>query len=189
MLFVVNRIDELRRNGKWPDQEDEFVAQIKTKIVSYLEEALPEYSSELSGINVVRLSSEAALLARQIRSEHGERRHSAADRLDGQFNSLIPRNLLGTLPRMVTDWSESQFVEVADAVERASYCDNFYRMLFAHISERLPDIVIPPALHRFVNSAGAPVKEWALHTVSSMLNGTEEKYKIETERVRKLQPT
>ena len=84
MLFVLNRIDAARRDLKigedWRPREDAFVDRIAGRIRHRLATALPEYADDVRALDVIRLSTQPALLAHLMRGAPGPERTFAAGR-------------------------------------------------------------------------------------------------------------
>ena len=184
MLFVLNRIDGLRRDDKeWPNNEHAFVRRMTRDIERILKERLPEYAADLGHLRIVRLSTEPALHSLHLENESHPDYLRARKKLDGPYTYLIPSDIKEDLPRRVERWSAHECQRVASSVWQTAYADTFFMELRDHIHVHFPDLVIPQITDHFKIEAGTRVAEWVVQTASAELNGSQEKYAIECGRI------
>jgi GTPase SAR1 family protein len=96
MLFVLNKIDVFRGdNNKWPETENRFVEKTVDSIKSELAERLREWTEEIEGLQVAKLSTLPALLSLQIRQGTAKEEVSlkACERAEDQFHFLYQFNV------------------------------------------------------------------------------------------------
>jgi hypothetical protein len=187
MLFVLNRIDALRRDVKegedWKEREDSFVQKISDSIRQTLAARLQEFQEETRQLHILRLSTLPALLALFLLEEGHPARDDSAKKIDGTYGDLIPADVRDELKRDVRKWTVPQFREVGGGVWRSSYGEAFFATLREHIRKHFPNLIIPPATDRFKMEAAAQTVEWIIHTVEAELHSTKEEYEAETERL------
>ncbi|WP_218651490.1 GTPase [Nostoc sp. C057] len=183
MLFILNRIDIFRTDRNWPETENRFVEDAISKIKYELSEQLKEYTEEIDTLQVIKLSTWAALLALQIKNNDEIYSAEASKKARNNFLELIDENILEDLPFKTERWSRNDRNRVADALWQKSYAEEFEQCLREHISQHFPRLVIPQAIERFNIAAGNAITEWALQTTSAILNSSEEKYQEECERI------
>ena len=133
MLFVLNRIDGFRNDIDWEKQEREFVEETSQNIKRELLKALPEYEEDIQHVKVVKLSSLAAFLALTMKSGDNNRQQISADKLNKWFQSLIPEEIRDDLPIAIKKWTTKDMYQVADAVWKTSYAQDFYEILQQHL--------------------------------------------------------
>ncbi|MBD2206766.1 dynamin family protein [Calothrix sp. FACHB-1219] len=183
MLFILNRIDVFRADRNYPETENRFVDNAIRSIKHELTEHLKEYTEDIEKLQVIKLSTWAALLALQIKNNDEIYSTEACKKADNHFNGLIDESILEDLPRKVEKWSRHDRNRVADALWQKSYAEEFQQGLRSHISQHFPRLVIPQAIERFNVAAGNAVKEWALQTTTAILNSSEERYQEECEKI------
>ncbi|KAF3886412.1 MULTISPECIES: dynamin family protein [Nostocales] len=183
MLFILNRIDVFRADRNYPETENRFVENAIRSIKYELTEHLKEYTEDIEKLQVIKLSTWAALLALQIKNNDEIYSTEACKKADNHFNGLIDENILEDLPRKVEKWSRHDRNRVADTLWQKSYAEEFQQGLRAHISQHFPRLVIPQAIERFNIAAGNAVTEWALQTTTAFLNSSEERYQQECEKI------
>jgi ribosome biogenesis GTPase A len=99
MLFILNKIDLLKKDGK--QKEQEFIDETENSIKSELEKEFPEYREEILALKTVKFSSEPALLAIQI--QKGNRDENEVDirkayrAIDGEYKFLLSDELRDNL--------------------------------------------------------------------------------------------
>lgn len=137
MLFVLNRIDGVRRDVRagedWKLREDAFVEKVNADIRSGLRRHLPEYAEDIERLRLLRLSTKPALIALKLLGAAGPDRTFAAETTELQYNFLLPRELVRRLPRSVEDYVADDFQCVGQALERSSYADQFIAVLKQHV--------------------------------------------------------
>ena len=183
MLFVLNRIDIFRADRNYPETENRFVENAISSIKQELTEHLKEYTEDIEKLRVIKLSTWAALLAIQIKSNDEIYSTEACKKADNHFNGLIDENILEDLPRKVEKWSGHDRNRVADALWQKSYAEEFQQHLKEHISQNFPRLVIPQAIERFNVTAGNAITEWAVQTTTAILNSSGESYQLECENI------
>lgn len=190
MLFVLNRIDVFRRDRHWPETENRFVTNTIKDIKSELTEQLKEYTEEIEKLEVVKLSTQPALLALQIKSDNDTDSVNACKKADNNFSELIEDVLDELQPsRNHQKWSLHERKRVSDALWKSSYADKFHQNLRDHIFQHFPQLVIPQAIERFNVAAGNAVVEWSQQTVSAILNSSEEQYQQECSNIVQIRST
>jgi predicted GTPase len=184
MLFVLNRIDEFRKDRNWPESENEFVENTVRSIKNELTERLKEYTEEIEKLEVVKLSTWPALLSLQIQNQDDIYSADACKKADNHFNGLI-EEILEELqpPRNTQKWNRHQKNRIAEALWEKSYGEEFQQNLREHINKHFPQLVIPQMIDRFKISAGNAIAEWALQTTTAIINSSEERYKQECEKI------
>lgn len=183
MLFILNRIDVFRADRNWPETETRFVENAIRSIKQELSDQLKEYTEDIEKLQVIKLSTWAALLALQIKQHDEIYSLEACKKADNHFNGLIDEKILEDLPRKTEKWSIHDRNRVADALWQKSYAEEFQQSLREHISQHFPRLVIPQAIERFNVAAGNAIIEWALQTTTAILNSSEERYQEECEKI------
>ncbi|MEH2053927.1 dynamin family protein [Nostoc sp.] len=183
MLFILNRIDVFRADRNWPETETRFVEDAICKIKYELSEQLKEYTEEINTLQVIKLSTWAALLALQIKNNDEIYSAEASKKARNNFLGLIDENILEDLPFKTERWSRNDRNSVAEALWEKSYAEDFQQSLREHISQHFPRLVIPQAIERFNVAAGNAITEWALQTTTAILNSSEERYQEECEKI------
>ncbi|MBN3926404.1 dynamin family protein, partial [Nostoc sp. NMS4] len=183
MLFILNRIDIFRADRNWPETETRFVENAIRSIKHELSDQLKEYREDIEKLQVIKLSTWAALLALQIKQYDEIYSLEACKKADNHFNGLIDENILEDLPRKTEKWSRHDRNRVADALWKKSYAEEFQQSLREHISQHFPRLVIPQAIERFNIAAGNAITEWSLQTTTAILNSSEERYQQEREKI------
>ncbi|MEH2263003.1 dynamin family protein [Nostoc sp.] len=183
MLFILNRIDVFRADRNWPETENRFVENAIRSIKYELSEHLKEYTEDIEKLQVIKLSTWAALLALQIKQHDEIYSLEACKKADKHFNGLIDENILEDLPRKTEKWSRHDRNRVTDALWQKSYAEEFQQCLRDHISQHFPRLVTPQAIERFNVAAGNAITEWALQTATAILNSSEEHYQEECEKI------
>jgi GTPase Era involved in 16S rRNA processing len=206
MLFILNRVDEFRKDVKWPRNEDRFFDKMTKSIKAKLMEELGEYVKDTENLAIVKLSTLPALLAVQIEKNKEliqdilgelpsiEDKWSSHDRsridvllkpyeiVDDYFKPLI-KNIVKSLPPDPKDLSIKQRSLIAQELRQQSYAQVFEEHLKIHIAEHFPKLVIPQAIERFNVAAGNSIAQWAVQTTTVILNSSEEDYQREIERL------
>jgi predicted GTPase len=184
MLFVLNRIDEFRKDRNWPESENDFVENTIRSIKHELTERLKEYTEEIEKLEVVKLSTWPALLSLQIQNQDDIYSADACKKADNHFNGLI-EEVLEELqpPRNTQKWDRHQKNRVAEALWEKSYGEEFQQNLREHINKHFPQLVIPQMIDRFKISAGNAIAEWAVQTTNAVINSSEQRYKQECEKI------
>jgi GTPase Era involved in 16S rRNA processing len=183
MLFVLNRIDVFRADRNYPETENRFVENAIRSIKHELTEHLKEYTVDIEKLQVIKLSTWAALLALQIKNNDEIYSAEASKKARNNFLGLIDENILEDLPFKAEKWSRHDRNRVADALWQKSYAEEFQQQLSEHISQHFPRLVIPQAIEKFNVAAGNAVREWALQTTTAILNSSEEQYQEECEKI------
>lgn len=183
MLFILNRIDVFRADRNWPETETRFLEDAIYKIKYELSEHLKEYTEEIDTLQVIKLSTWAALLALQIQNNDEIYSAEASKKARNHFLGLIDENILEDLPFKTERWSRHDRNRVADALWQKSYAEEFQQSLREHISQHFPRLVIPQAIERFNIAAGNAITEWALQTTTAILNSSQERYQQECEKI------
>ncbi|MEH2284217.1 MAG: dynamin family protein [Nostoc sp.] len=183
MLFILNRIDIFRADRNWPETENRFVDKAICSIKHELSDQLKEYTEDIEKLQVIKLSTWAALLALQIKQHDEIYSLEACKKADNHFNGLIDEKILEDLPRKIEKWSRHDRNRVADTLWQKSYAEEFQQSLREHISQHFPRLVIPQAIERFNIAAGNAITEWALQTTTAILNSSEERYQQECEKI------
>lgn len=143
MLFIANRIDVFLNDEDPETERSRFVERLTTDIRRRVAEELPERAEEASELAVIPLSTEPALFANLISNSDKEVRDDALKVLEKRYQALIPRSLLTTMPRDITDASSKQRDELAQAILRSSHGIDFESRLREHIANNLPDLILP----------------------------------------------
>lgn len=172
MLFILNRIDVFRADRNWPETETRFVEDAIRSIKHELSEHLKEYTEDIENLQVIRLSTWAALLALQINNLDEIYSADACKKADKHFNGLIDENILEDLPRNTEKWSRHDRNRVANTLWKKSYAEEFQQCLREHISQHFPRLVIPQAIERFNIAAGNAITEWAIQTTRLEIGNT-----------------
>lgn len=186
MLFTLNRIDVFRADRNWPETENRFVEKAIRSIKNELTEQLKEYTEDIDKLQVVKLSTWAALLALQIQNQDEIFSTEACKKADNNFNGLIDEDILEDLPRNVQKWSIHDRKRVAESLWQKSYAEEFQQHLKEHITEHFPQLVIPQIIERFNIAAGNAVTEWATQTTTAILNSSEADYQKECKKISKI---
>ena len=183
MLFVLNRIDEFRKDRNWPESENDFVENTIRSIKHELTERLKEYTQEIEKLEVVKLSTWPALLSLQIQNQDDIYSADACKKARNHFYGLI-EDILEDLPVVNTQkWTRHDKNRVSQALWEKSYGEEFQQNLREHINKHFPQLVIPQMIDRFKISAGNAIAEWALQTTTAIINSSEERYKQECEKI------
>lgn len=182
MLFTLNRIDVFRTDENWPETENRFVEKAISDIKTELSEQLREYTEEIDNLQVVKLSTWAALLSLQIQNLDDNYSFQACKKADNYFNVLI-EEILEDLPRNQQKWSRHDRNRVAQALWKESYGEEFHQQLVEHITKYFPQLVIPQIIERFNLAAGNAITEWSTQTTVAILNSSEEQYQQECEKI------
>jgi predicted GTPase len=183
MLFVLNRIDEFRKDEYWPESEHRFVEKAIRDIKNELIDQLREYTEEIKNLEVVKLSTWAALLSLQIQNLDDNYSFNACEKADTHFKKLIEKNILDDLHRNTRKWSRHDRIRVSKALWENSYGEEFQENLREHINKHFPQLVIPQIIERFNIAAGNAISEWAVQTTTAILNSSEERYQQECENI------
>ncbi|NEO77773.1 dynamin family protein [Moorena sp. SIO4G3] len=187
MLFVLNRIDEFRKDQNWPDSEREFFKRTVHDIKQKLTKDLEEYQEDISALQVIKMSALPALLSIQMNSANQQKSTQACRKIDSMFNFLIPEDIIEDLPRKVERWEHHERHRVAKTVWEASYAKEFHKYLKEHIDQHFPQLVIPQIIDRFKAKAGNAVTEWAIQTTYAFINSSEEDYQKECNNIFRIQ--
>jgi GTPase Era involved in 16S rRNA processing len=183
MLFVLNRIDEFRKDRNWPESENDFVENTVRSIKNELTERLKEYTEEIEKLEVVRLSTWPALLSLQIQNQDDIYSADACKKARNHFYGLI-EDILEDLPVVNTQkWTRHDKNRVAQALWQKSYGEEFQQNLREHINKHFPQLVIPQMIDRFNIAAGDAIKEWALQTTTAILNSSQKYYQQECKNI------
>ena len=184
MLFILNRIDVFRDGKKdWPEDEKMFFDKTSQDIRSKLKESLGEYNQEIDNAKIIKLSSLPALLALKIIDGSDAEKNEAADALDSHFNFLIPEDVLDDLPRNVRKWTNHDQKRISEVVWKEANAEAFHQHLKQHILNEYPNLILPQVISKFKDSAASELVRWAAQTTSAVINSSEEKYKLECDRV------
>ncbi|NEO39305.1 MAG: GTPase [Moorea sp. SIOASIH] len=183
MLFVLNRIDEFRKDQNWPDSERDFFKRTVHDIKQKLTKELEEYQEDISALQVIKMSALPALLSIKMKSNNQQESNQASRKIDSMFNFLIPEDIIEDLPRKVERWEHHERHRVAQTVWEASYAEEFHKYLKEHIDQHFPQLVIPQIVDRFKAKAGNAVVEWAMQTTNAFINSSEENYQKESEKI------
>ncbi|NEP50942.1 MAG: GTPase [Moorea sp. SIO3C2] len=186
MLFVMNRIDEFRKDQNWPDSEIDFFKKTVHDIKQKLTKELEEYKEDISALKVIKMSALPALLSVQMKSHNQQKSTQASEKINKRFNFLIPEDILEDLPGLAKKWDSQGRKRVSDAVWEVSYADEFHKYLKEHIDENFPQLVIPQIVDRFKAKAGNAVAEWAIQTTYAFINSSEEDYQKECNNIFKI---
>lgn len=179
MLFVLNRIDEFRKDQNWPDSERDFFKRTVHDIKQKLTKDLEEYQEDISALQVIKMSAFPALLSIHMKSANQQKSTQACRKIDSMFNFLIPEDIIEDLPRKVERWEHHERHRVAETVWEASYAKEFHKYLKEHIDQHFPQLVIPQIIDRFKAKAGNAIAEWAIQTTYAFINSSEEDYQKE----------
>jgi hypothetical protein len=183
MLFVLNRIDEFRKDRNWPESENDFVENTIRSIKHELTERLKEYTEEIENLEVVKLSTWPALLSLQIQNQDDIYSADACKKARNHFYGLI-EDILEDLPVVNTQkWTRHDKNRVAQALWQKSYGEEFQQNLREHINKHFPQLVIPQMIDRFNIAAGDAIKEWALQTTTAILNSSQKYYQQECKNI------
>lgn len=207
MLFILNRIDEFRKDTKrWPQSEERFIEKTTKSIKTELMEQLGEYVKDIENLAIVKLSTLPALLAVQIEKNKEliqdileelpsiEDKWSSHDRsridvllkpyeiVDDYFKPLI-KNIVKSLPPDPKDLSIKQRSLIAQELRQQSYAQAFEERLKIHIAEHFPKLVIPQSIEKFNVAAGNSITRWAVQTTTAILNSSEDNYNREIKRL------
>jgi hypothetical protein len=158
MLFVLNRIDAYLTDPDPEASEKEFTERISTQIRDRVQEALPEYTDAAEAIEPIPLSSEPALYAVRA-NEEGDKETDFLERIEKEYRMLLPDEELLKLPRDPAQWSEAQRNWVKDVTLREARFETFENRLGKHISENLPDILLPDLLDDIYQPGRDTLKE------------------------------
>jgi GTPase Era involved in 16S rRNA processing len=183
MLFVLNRIDEFRKDEYWPESENRFVDKAIRDIKNELIDQLNEYKEEIENLEVVKLSTWAALLSLQIQNLDDNYSFNACEKADTHFKKLIGKNILDDLHRNTQKWTRHDRIRVSKALWENSYGEEFQENLREHINKHFPQLVIPQIIERFNIAAGNAIAEWANQITTAILNSSEERYQQECENI------
>ncbi|NER85968.1 dynamin family protein [Moorena sp. SIO3A2] len=186
MLFVMNRIDEFRKDQNWPDSEIDFFKKTVHDIKQKLTKELEEYQEDISALKVIKMSALPALFSMQMKSDDQQKSTQACRKIDSMFNFLIPEEIIEDLPRKVERWENHERRRVAQKVWEVSYAEEFHKYLKEHIDENFPQLVIPQIVDRFKAKAGNAVAEWAIQTTYAFINSSEENYQKECDNIAKI---
>lgn len=181
MLFTLNRIDIFRQDD-WPESEKRFVEKAISEIKTELTQELREYTKEINNLQVVKLSTQPALLSLQISKVDDNYSFQACKKVDNHYSVLI-EEVLDDLPRKKEKWSRHDRNRVAEALWKESYGEEFQQHLVEHITKYFPQLVIPQIIERFNLTAGNAITEWSTQTTAAILNSSEEKYQQECEKI------
>ncbi|PZO48085.1 MAG: hypothetical protein DCF15_18305 [Phormidesmis priestleyi] len=185
MLFILNRIDVFRGDGKgWPESEEVFFDKATQDIRSKLKESLGEYEQEIDEAKIIKLSSLPALLALKIIDGSDAEKNEAADALDSHFNFLMPEDVLDDLPRNVRKWTDHDRKRLSEIVWKAANAEAFHEHLKQHILSEYPQLILPQLIRRFKDNAASELVRWISQTTSAVINSSEESYKLEYDRIK-----
>lgn len=186
MLFVLNRIDVFRSDRDWPTSEESFVLRTDEEIRRKLKNDLGEFSAEIDAIEITKLSSLPALLALEMVSGTEAEKVKASEQLDNFFNFLIPKDILGDMPRNVSNWEDHGRKRLSEAILPKTNAIEFHRHLKQHIQDKYPQLIIPQILKRFEDNAASKLVEWLSQTTNSVINSSEKQYGAECERIEEI---
>lgn len=181
MLFVLNRIDVFRRDNNWKEQTKNFIDKILDKIRTEVIRALPEYQEQAKELNVQPLSTSPALRAYQALN-YADLRVQSLGKIDKDFASLMPDELVDELPRKISKWKENDCKQVAEAVWQSSYGYDFDETLRGHIKNNIPQLLLPH-LVKSVTDVGGKALTNAHQIANAHLNVTEQRYQAESDRL------
>ncbi len=188
MLFILNRIDVFRDDGKgWPESEKVFFDKTTQDIRSKLKENLGEYEQEIDEVKIIKLSSLPALLALKIIDGNEIEKNEAADALDSHFNFLMPEDVLDDLPRNVKKWTDHDRNRLSEVVWKEANAEAFHQHLKQHILSEYPQLILPQIIKSFKDNAAFKLVEWAAQTTSATINGSKKRYQLECERIKDIE--
>ena len=172
MLFVLNRIDERRKNDDWsPTEQQKFADGIETRIRTILASTLQGYHSEIDELKIVPFSAGAALLAVHMQLDDETLSKNAAIKAFRDYKTLISDDFCESLslPSSARQWNVAQRRAVGDALWKESGAEEFLAHLRNHIDRHLPEIIIPPILDQFWKAQSGEASKWAINGIQSIL--------------------
>jgi predicted GTPase len=181
LLFVLNRVDELRKSWDKNRLED-YVAEKTAKIKQVLKQRLPGNHAQIDKLIVVPFSSEVALLGSLLRKASGEQR-AVIGRRANLYGHLFPKELEDDLPRNPEKWNEAQCQKVAKVLWEQSGAENVLRHLRQHIATHLPEIVIPPVLDQYWRNQSQEAQVWAITVTQAVLDSSTGDYEKKTQEL------
>lgn len=143
MLFVLNRIDAYRTDHDPMASERSFTARVTRQIRGALRDALNEHSKVADSIEPIPLSSEPALYALIAQNQEGEAQVATLRRLAKEYAVLFPDEEMDRLPRSPAAWTDDQTRWFIQEAVHQSRLDSFEKRLAKHISENLPELLVP----------------------------------------------
>jgi predicted GTPase len=171
MLFVLNKIDLLKKDGK--QKEQEFIDETENSIKSELEKEFPEYRKEILALETVKFSSEPALLAIQIQKGNRDKNEvdvrKAYRAIDGEYKFLLSDELRDDLGGINT-WQDKDKARILEEIVTSSYSKEFHAKLKNHIEKYFPQLVIPQMIEKFNDEAANAISQWSVQTTSAILS-------------------
>ncbi|MDJ0901769.1 MAG: dynamin family protein [Xenococcus sp. MO_188.B8] len=187
MLFILNRIDEFRKDRNWRQSEQDFFDNTGKEIRQKLKENLEEFSDEIDSIKIIKLSSLPAILSLLMINGAPETKTRASELLKKQFNFFISDDLLDDLPSVKPEkWKDHDRKRVYEEVWPQTYAENFFHNLKLHIQDKYPQLIIPQILKRFQANGAYKFLEWASQTTNAIINSSEEHYESECKRIQEI---
>jgi hypothetical protein len=159
MLFVLNKIDVFRTEHDPKAKEDHFTHRITGQIRNRVSEALPDYAEVAHGITPIGLSSEPALFAMKARNvQPGEAIPILKD-LQTHYAAMFRGDAFDDLPRRPEYWSDAQRRWLLDEALQQSRFPTFRSTLATHISNNLPEMLLPELVQPASQAAYATLKD------------------------------
>jgi GTPase SAR1 family protein len=155
--FLFNRIDVFHSDKNRVGSEEKFVKRTRSEI----DKLLNKHHLQIDFKQVAKISTMPALLSLLMRSKDESKRIEAANRLDRNFNFLIPDDISEDLPRNPAKWSLSECDRVASAIWVVSYGEEFERLLTGNIQTNLTDLIFFPIIQDFEQELCLKISEWA----------------------------
>jgi hypothetical protein len=143
MLFVLNRIDAFRNDRDPAASERAFTDRVTRQIRTGIRDALAEYTAEANTIEPIPLSSEPALYAVIAEQNTTIEGNSVLRKLAKEYAVLFPDEDMDRLSRSPVDWTDDQRRWFLAEARHQSRLDNFEKRLASHISQNLPELILP----------------------------------------------
>ncbi|WP_310428320.1 dynamin family protein [Chamaesiphon sp. VAR_48_metabat_135_sub] len=157
MWFLFNRIDVFHGDKDRVASEEKFIDRTRSEI----DKLLTKHHLQIEPKQVAKISTMPALLSLLMGSKDDGKRIEAANRLDRNFNFLIPENIANDLPRNPAKWSPHEHNRVAAAIWDVSYGKEFDRLLIDNIQTNLTNLIFLPIIQEFEQGFCLEISKWA----------------------------
>lgn len=163
--FLFNRIDVFYEDKDRIASEKKFIDRTRSEI----DKLLTKHHLHIEPRQVAKISTMPALLSLLLRSKDDNQRIEAANRLDRNFNFLIPDDIANELPRNSAKWSLTECDRVAAAIWDVSYGAEFDRLLSDSIQHNLTELIFLPIIQEFERELCCNISNRLQKTASSTI--------------------
>jgi GTPase SAR1 family protein len=156
MWFLFNRIDVFHGDKDRLASEEKFIDRTRSEI----DKLLSKHNLQVEPKQITKISTMPALLSLLMSSKNENERIEAANRLDRNFNFLIPEDIANNLPRNPAKWSLTECDRVAATIWDVSYGKEFDQLLIDNIQTNLTDFIFLPIVQDFEQELCLEIGKW-----------------------------